>query len=145
MRRPCPRLTPRSFVHYTFIYFPIFYIFKETIQGEPNQNGAALCETALGKYRHNFVEDNLKMWSLWIPGDIIVYAVPLWMRLPLNHGFSFVWTCYLSFLRGGPSSEDEAAASDRPSRGAGKLPWTASGVSVREALGSPPADGAQQS
>lgn len=42
----------------------------------------------------------MKIWMLWIPGDMIIYAVPMWLRLPLNHALSFIWTCYLSFLRG---------------------------------------------
>ena len=73
----------------------------------------------------------LARWALWVPGDFIVYAVPIWMRLPLNHAISFVWTCYLSFLRGAKIEDgvaDEAAPEKSTSRGAGKLPWTASGM-----------------
>ena len=121
-----------NFVHYTFVYFPIFYIFKELIQGEQGGGMASLCNNALAKYKVNAMEDNMKMWMLWVPGDIIVYAVPIWMRLPLNHGISFVWTCYLSFLRGGsPQVDDTEQIEPQGSinRGAGKLPWTQSGIS----------------
>ena len=80
------------------------------------------------------------MWALWVPGDLIVSAVPLWMRLPLNHGLSFVWTCYLSFLRGEeiPTDADGPRAASPPpvkkNRGAGKLPWTFSGAESTLAL-----------
>jgi hypothetical protein len=73
-----------------------------------------------------------------IPGDLIVYAVPIWLRMPLNHGFSFIWTCYLSFLRGDEqpeSGEDQGKqSSSSANRGAGKLPWTASGVPPERTL-----------
>jgi hypothetical protein len=87
-----------NFVHYTFMYFPVFYTFKELIQG-----GGLNLETvsnALAKYKNNFVKDNLAIWGLWIPCDAVIYAVPVWMRLPLNHAVSAVWTMILSFMRG---------------------------------------------
>ena len=112
MRDLCKQVAFDNFIHYTFIYFPFFYCFKEAIQGNPEehkQHGGAIA-TGLGKYRTNFVTDNLYIWALWVPGDLFVYAAPLWMRLPLNHGISFLWTCYLSFLRG---EKIEVAADDR--------------------------------
>jgi len=125
LRALCGQVAFDNFVHYPFIYFPFFYVFKETIQGD-SVNVETVVPVGLSKYAKNAREDNLSMWALWVPGDLIVYAVPLWMRLPLNHGFSFVWTCYLSFLRG-----DEATdGSPLKNRGAGKLPWTASGADL---------------
>ena len=91
-----------NFVHYPVVYFPIFYTFKEYLQcGTAGEGHAATFGSAMSKYKVNAFEDNTKMWMLWVPGDLMIYAVPLWMRLPLNHGLSFIWTCYLSFLRGG--------------------------------------------
>ena len=69
------------------------------MQGE--SSAAALLPNAMRKYASNAVEDNVSMWLLWVPCDAIIYAIPLWMRLPANHAISFCWTCYLSFLRGG--------------------------------------------
>eukprot|EP00927_Polykrikos_kofoidii_P014595 TRINITY_DN1641_c0_g1_i2.p1 TRINITY_DN1641_c0_g1~~TRINITY_DN1641_c0_g1_i2.p1 ORF type:complete len:261 (-),score=35.10 TRINITY_DN1641_c0_g1_i2:49-831(-) len=89
-----------NFVHYTFIYFPVFYMFKESIQGESNKSFVDTVGSALNKYKSNFMQDNMAMWALWVPFDLIIYAVPIWMRLPLNHGVSFVWTCILSWMRG---------------------------------------------
>jgi len=92
-----------NFIHYTFVYYPVFYFFKELIQG--NKPGAEdqpnPVQRGLTKYWGNFVTDNLYMWSLWVPGDLLVYACPIWMRLPLNHGISLIWTMILSSLRGG--------------------------------------------
>jgi len=88
-----------NFVHYTFIYFPVFYTFKELIQG-----GGLSKETvsaAMSKYYNNCVMDNAAMWSLWIPCDVIIYAVPVWLRLPINHAVSAAWTIILSWMRGG--------------------------------------------
>eukprot|EP00933_Yihiella_yeosuensis_P020932 TRINITY_DN16699_c0_g1_i2.p1 TRINITY_DN16699_c0_g1~~TRINITY_DN16699_c0_g1_i2.p1 ORF type:complete len:258 (-),score=46.38 TRINITY_DN16699_c0_g1_i2:126-899(-) len=100
-----------NFVHYTFIYFPVFYCIKEMINSVSAPPPGAVKEVGketegnlvsrgLSKYWKNCVTDNFYMWSLWVPGDLIVYAVPIWMRLPLNHGISLVWTMILSNLRG---------------------------------------------
>merc|ERR1719210_160664 len=92
-----------NFIHYTFVYYPVFYTFKEAIQSKDKKDSSfvSTVQGALAKYKKNFVQDNLYMWSLWIPGDLMVYACPIWMRLPLNHGISLVWTMILSSLRGG--------------------------------------------
>ena len=125
----CGQVAVDNFVHDPLVYFPVFYTFKESIQGEQGADVASVARVGLSKYANNAVEDNLSMWALWVPGDLIVYAVPMWMRLPLNHGLSFVWTCYLSFLRGDEiPTADEKAPKAATNRGVGKLPWTASGV-----------------
>ncbi|KAK3245740.1 hypothetical protein CYMTET_44709 [Cymbomonas tetramitiformis] len=97
-----------NFIHYTFIYFPVFYVFKEILQqrseigdeDETSRSPADVIFGGLSAYQVNAVQDNLAIWALWVPGDFVVYAVPIWLRLPLNHGVSFVWTCILSALRG---------------------------------------------
>ena len=55
------------------VYFPFFYCFKEGIQGG---GAAAAVPNGLNKYATNAVEDNLSMWALWIPGDLLVCAAP---------------------------------------------------------------------
>lgn len=103
-----------NFVHYTFIYFPVFYVFKESIQGEKGKNRSPfdMVKGGLEKYKANFWGDNAAIWALWIPADIIIYAIPIWMRLPANHGLSFVWTCILSFMRG--DKIEETAEAGKP-------------------------------
>ena len=66
----------------------------------------------MAKYKKNCVEDWFNMWKIWILGDAFVFALPLWARLPANHGISFVYVCILSATRG-------AAEDDLPKRGNG--------------------------
>jgi len=98
-----------NFIHYTFIYFPVFYVFKEAIQGEEGveRSGVDIIKAGMSKYAKNFWPDNYAIWGLWIPADFIIYAVPIWMRLPLNHSLSLLWTMILSYLRGDEIKEEE--------------------------------------
>jgi hypothetical protein len=90
-----------NFLHFTFIYFPAFYTFKECIQGGSGQSPWAMFTTALKKYRENIWQDNLAMWALWIPADLVVFFVaPLWLRMPMIHSVSLAWIMTLSSMRG---------------------------------------------
>lgn len=94
-----------NFIHYTFVYFPVFYVFKECIQSgdkdkELTRSPMDIIKGGLQKYQKNFWGDNCAIWALWIPADVVIYAIPIWMRLPANHGLSFLWTCILSAMRG---------------------------------------------
>jgi len=73
-------------------YFPCFYMFKASVIGE------SLVE-ALAVYRTNCFEDNVASLGFWIPGDVLCFAVPAWMRLPVSHAVSFIWNTGLSWLR----------------------------------------------
>jgi hypothetical protein len=108
-----------NFIHYTFIYFPVFYVFKESIQSGGSKDGTEegkeeivaerglgeVFTTAISKYQTNFWSDNMAIWGMWIPMDAIIYSAPMWLRLPLNHGVSLLWTMCLSFMRGGGAEE----------------------------------------
>lgn len=87
-----------NFVHYTFVYFPTFYVFKEAVQVGGLDEGTV--QRGLSRYWDNCVKDNLAIWGLWVPTDFLIYAVPVWMRLPLNHAVSLAWTMILSWMRG---------------------------------------------
>ena len=98
-----------NFVVTPFFYFPFFYAFKQTIQGEldlSKLDWALIGEGAWEKYRANMYEDWVAMWSLWVPGDFFIYAIPVWMRLPANHMLSLVWTMILSYIRGDAIEDD---------------------------------------
>eukprot|EP00617_Octactis_speculum_P009603 CAMPEP_0185797212 /NCGR_PEP_ID=MMETSP1174-20130828/161497_1 /TAXON_ID=35687 /ORGANISM="Dictyocha speculum, Strain CCMP1381" /LENGTH=89 /DNA_ID=CAMNT_0028492633 /DNA_START=586 /DNA_END=855 /DNA_ORIENTATION=- len=81
---------------------------KECLNGHPNAFEAPLTtvtSNALTSYSKNAKEDWIAFWKIWIVGDMVVYGLmPMWARLPANHGFSFIYVCILSFMRGG---EDE--------------------------------------
>jgi len=44
-----------NFVHYTFMYFPVFYTFKELLQGDGLDMG--IFGRAIEKYKGNFIKD----------------------------------------------------------------------------------------
>jgi len=110
-----------QFVMQPLTYLPLFYIFRESVTGEKNLldgtgSYTEIARTALGKYAANFWTDNITMLAFWLPADVVVYSVPIWARMPLNHSISFLWTCVLSWLRGQqPSSDRQKTWTRRPS------------------------------
>jgi len=81
------------------LYFPVFYGFKTFV--DPSfKEGETRFGNAFANWKKNFFQDNIGMSLFWLPMDIVIYSVPLWIRLPLNHGISFLWVCVLSFYRG---------------------------------------------
>mmetsp|Transcript_439 Transcript_439/g.1702 ORF Transcript_439/g.1702 Transcript_439/m.1702 type:complete len:206 (-) Transcript_439:1627-2244(-) len=89
------------FVHLPFMYYPTFYVVKQAVQGDDGARPDLWATHGLSKYVTNFVPDQTAMLSVWFPADIVIFSVPLWLRLPTRHVVSFGWTAYLSFLRGG--------------------------------------------
>eukprot|EP00984_Skeletonema_dohrnii_P005733 scaffold2026_cov117-Skeletonema_dohrnii-CCMP3373.AAC.6 len=57
--------------------------------------------SGLDSYTTNFSKDEFDLVRVWAPADLICFSVPLYLRLPVRHVVSFVWTAYLSFARGG--------------------------------------------
>jgi len=97
-----------NFVHYTFLYFPVFYLIKEFVQGpDAFTPRCGLFPSALRRYSKTFWTDNLCCWAYWIPGDTIALAVPMWLRLPTHHIIGFMWTLFLSFMRGARDGGEE--------------------------------------
>jgi hypothetical protein len=76
------------------LYFPIFYTIKEFVEGGPLSDG-------IKKYKMNFKEDLIAIWSVWIPAQFINFAFcPMWMRVPYVACVSAFWTGYVSITRG---------------------------------------------
>jgi len=96
-----------NFIHYTFVYYPIFYSLKEMVQGPA---GLDVIVDAVGKglkrYRRNMATDLCRIWAFSIPGDLLVFTIPMWLRMPVNHAQGFIWTMILSFLRGAEKDEE---------------------------------------
>lgn len=84
----------------TAIYLPTFYVFKAGVfSGSPDPS--VWLSSGLGNYQENFAKDELDLVRVWLPADLVCFSVPLYLRLPVRHIVSFVWTAYLSFTRGG--------------------------------------------
>ena len=87
------------FVHLPFMYFPAFYTAKEFCQGT-SWNPVDWVKDGCSKYYKNFAKDTYAMFCLWAPADVVLFSLPIWLRMPCRHVVSFVWTAYVSFLRG---------------------------------------------
>jgi len=87
-----------SFVFTLFIYFPIFYMVKELLQGSGSLR--ARVQGGLDKYWRNIVQDGAANFSLWIPAGFFIFAAPMFLRMPLEHAVSFIWTIFMSARRG---------------------------------------------
>lgn len=86
-----------NLLHNPFCYFPCFYLCKEIVKCE---NRELILQNTIKTYKSNFWEDNMKIIMVFVPCDILAFSAPIWLRFPIIHIASFVWTCYLSFLRG---------------------------------------------
>jgi len=80
------------------IYFPFFYMIKEVATSGSLRT--RLLVDGLRRYRNNFVSDNVFSMLIWVPGDVIAFAAPMYLRLPLDHTVSFGFTMMLSYRRG---------------------------------------------
>lgn len=76
------------------LYFPIFYTLKEYVEGGPLLDG-------IKKYKMNFKEDLIAIWSVWVPAQFFNFAFsPMWLRVPFVACVSAFWTGYVSMTRG---------------------------------------------
>jgi len=84
----------------TLVYLPAFYIFKAGVfSGSMDPN--VWTSTGMNDYMTNFAKDEADLLKVWFPADLVCFSVPLYLRLPVRHSVSFLWTAYLSFARGG--------------------------------------------
>jgi len=91
------------FIFQILIYFPVFYIIKGLIQGK--QSFWENAKQGLGKYHVNMVADNLASCAIWIPADVVIFACPMYLRMPMEHMVSFGWTMFISAMRGSPDKQ----------------------------------------
>mmetsp|Transcript_79331 Transcript_79331/g.233050 ORF Transcript_79331/g.233050 Transcript_79331/m.233050 type:complete len:239 (+) Transcript_79331:121-837(+) len=89
-------------VYVPFVYYPVFYVF----QGYFREDSMT---TSLTRYMNNFFVDWGANVAFWAPGDVVCFAAPAWMRLPISHLGGLGWNSILSWLRG-----EVAAACDVP-------------------------------
>mmetsp|Transcript_57831 Transcript_57831/g.161420 ORF Transcript_57831/g.161420 Transcript_57831/m.161420 type:complete len:282 (-) Transcript_57831:119-964(-) len=96
-----------NFIQYTFMYFPAFYMLKEIVQGANDQRKFIV--NGIRNYCANFKDDNLAVWSFWLPVDIVVFSCPMWLRLPVNHFFGLLWVMILSYKHGAEKVADSSS------------------------------------
>lgn len=84
----------------TVIYLPTFYIFKAGVFSG-SMDPSVWASSGIDNYTSNFAKDEFDLIRVWLPADLICFSVPMYLRLPVRHVVSFVWTAYLSFSRGG--------------------------------------------
>ena len=88
------------------LYLPVFYSLKACVF-VGGTNPIKWVTEGLGNLRSNWASDAYQITRLWIPLDFLCFSVPLYLRLPIRHIFSFVWTAYFSLLRGANKSKKE--------------------------------------
>lgn len=84
----------------TLMYLPTFYVFKAGVFGG-SMDPSVWASSGIQTYQENFAKDEFDLIRVWLPADLVCFSVPLYLRLPVRHIVSFVWTAYLSFSRGG--------------------------------------------
>jgi hypothetical protein len=85
----------------TLIYLPSFYIFKAGVFSGGSTDLSIWVSSGFDTYKQNFAKDEFDLIRVWLPADLVCFSVPIYLRLPVRHIVSFVWTAYLSFTRGG--------------------------------------------
>lgn len=84
----------------TLVYLPTFYMFKASVFSG-SLDPSVWVSSGLDSFTSNFSSDEYDLIRVWLPADLVCFSVPLYLRLPVRHIVSFVWTAYLSFVRGG--------------------------------------------
>jgi len=92
------------------IYWPIFYSFKEICFSDATDTRTIteMLTHVAGSYQNTWLNDNLSMAYFWVPANFLIYAVPIHLRLPLNHVISAAWSFILSYAWGAKVDEKEA-------------------------------------
>jgi hypothetical protein len=86
-------------VYVPLVSFPFMYVFKSWVANPTSEPSQVLVQ-GLATCRQNFWEDNAVSLIFWIPGDLVVFAVPAWMRMVTNNFMVFLWAGILSHMRG---------------------------------------------
>jgi hypothetical protein len=84
----------------TLVYLPTFYVFKAGVFSG-SMDPTVWTNSGIQMWKDNFSKDEFDLIRVWMPADLVCFSVPLYLRLPVRHVVSFLWTAYLSFVRGG--------------------------------------------
>uniref|UniRef100_A0A7S0FQM0 Uncharacterized protein n=1 Tax=Pyrodinium bahamense TaxID=73915 RepID=A0A7S0FQM0_9DINO len=87
-------------------YFPLFYLFKAIIQDEGSPTECVVHASL--HYRQNALQDVTRSLICWVPGNILCFSVPAWLRLPLTHAWCFGWNMVMSWSRAGSRARTDS-------------------------------------
>ncbi|KAK9789228.1 hypothetical protein WJX73_004317 [Symbiochloris irregularis] len=77
-------------IHHPFMYFPVFFLTQSLVAQKPHP-----IEYAANKWKNEVWESCKALWMLWVPGQIINFAVvPRYLRVPFAAGISFAWSLW---------------------------------------------------
>mmetsp|Transcript_84471 Transcript_84471/g.196384 ORF Transcript_84471/g.196384 Transcript_84471/m.196384 type:complete len:235 (-) Transcript_84471:167-871(-) len=100
------------------MFLPFFYAFQDLVEGVSLAVGDGASRSghifevvkrgwwksntssALERCRQNLWNDLKVIWQIWIPGHLVTFALPMWLRMPTTHSLSFLYFCVFSFTRG---------------------------------------------
>ena len=102
------KIAAANFICDPVFFFPTFYTFREFAFAEDRSRLtlSTAVDTALSKYRENFLRDWRNSWLIWFPGYGVAFAfVPTHLRMPWIAAVSFGYVCILSFTRGAQDEE----------------------------------------
>lgn len=102
------KMVGMNFISDPLCFFPVFYIFKESMT-----RGEMAVRAALEQYSQHYLQDWRNSWLVWVPGHAVTYGVmPPHKRIPWMAFLSFFYMCILSLTRGGGASDIVAPAPD---------------------------------
>ena len=102
-------------VHIPFVYYPAFYLLKACVMA--GKCDVELAADALRRYSAVAISDNLAQWSFFLPAAVLNFGFsPLWMRVPIVAGVSFIWTMVLSYRRGDRAENNHTILERRASQ-----------------------------
>lgn len=81
------------------VYLPSFYVFKAFVFSGESTPVASL-HSGLNAWWQNFAVDEPDLLKVWMPADLVIFSVPMFLRLPMRHFLSLFWTAYLSLMHG---------------------------------------------
>lgn len=91
-------ITIDQFVHVPFIYFPLFYTFKEF--GNSTSEKKPLLSNILKNYKSNFKDDMIISASIFMPIQYLNFKyIPTYYRVPILSSCGFLYAMLLSYLR----------------------------------------------
>ncbi|KAL1520062.1 hypothetical protein AB1Y20_023537 [Prymnesium parvum] len=100
LRNVAKQVALDQFAYHPLIYFPVFYTFKEVVQGD-SKSVQELVGRAMSQYLPNAIDDLKALWSIFVPVSIIQFSLmPMHLRVPFTATAGFIWCGVLSFMRG---------------------------------------------